>query len=387
MADMLAGSRLDAARRCVVKVGSALVCGGPGRTVDAGKLAEVAQDIADLRAKGCRVVLVSSGAVATGRNRLGLGDGPSRLDEKQALAATGQPVLMQAWEAAFKPHGALVAQALLTLEDTERRRRWLNARETLERLLDWNVVPVVNENDTVATDEIRYGDNDRLAARVAQLIGADALVILSDVDGLYDADPRRDPNAKRIPEVREITPAIVAMAGGVGSTVGSGGMASKIEAARVAGEAGCATVIAPGAAARPIAAIRSGGACTWFTPREAPESARRQWIAGSLSPKGALLLDAGAVKALQAGKSLLPAGVTDVQGQFEKGDAVRILGPDGADLARGIAGYGAADAKRIKGHKSEEIPAILGFAGPAAIVHRNDMVLLSREPGRTGDGA
>jgi glutamate 5-kinase len=257
----------------------------------------------------------------------------------------------------------------------------------LDRLLDWNVVPVVNENDTVATDEIRYGDNDRLAARVAQLISADVLVILSDIDGLYDADPRKNPNARRIPEVSEITPAIVAMAGGVGSTVGSGGMASKIEAARVAGEAGCATVIAPGAPVLPITQIRAGGPCTWFMPKTAPESARRQWIAGSLAPKGVLVLDAGAVKALFAGKSLLPAGVTDVQGTFEKGDAVRIVGADGADLARGLVGYGAGDARKIKGRKSEEIPAILGFAGPAAIVHRNDMVLLARETSRAGDGA
>ncbi len=243
-------------------------------------------------------------------------------------------------------------------------------------------MPIVNENDTVATDEIRYGDNDRLAARVAQLVGADVLVLLSDVDGLYDADPRRAPNAKRIDVVAEITPAIVAMAGGVGSNIGSGGMASKVEAARVAGEAGCATVIAPGAVSRPLSALRAGGPCTWFTPKQAPERARRQWIAGALSPRGALVIDAGAVAALQAGKSLLPAGVVDVQGRFEKGDAVRILSREGADLARGIAGYGAGDAKRIMGRKSDEIPAVLGFAGPAAIVHRNDMVLMTREAGR-----
>jgi glutamate 5-kinase len=377
-----AAARLENARRCVVKIGSSLVCGGPGRTIDATRLSEIAQDIVDLRAGGCRVVIVSSGAVATGRSRLGLEEPPKRLDEKQACAAAGQPALMHAWEAAFEPHGALVAQALLTLEDTERRRRWLNARDTLERLLDWAVVPVVNENDTVATDEIRYGDNDRLAARVAQLIGADVLVILSDVDGLYDADPRREPSAKRIDVVAEITPAIVAMAGGVGSNVGSGGMASKIEAARIAGEAGCATVIAPGAATRPIAQIRAGGPATWFTPKQAPDSARRQWIAGALSPRGVLVVDAGAEKALKAGKSLLPAGVVDVQGKFEKGDAVRIVSAAGSDIARGLAGYGAADAARIKGRKSDDIPAVLGFAGPAAIVHRNDMVLMTRESAR-----
>jgi glutamate 5-kinase len=375
-------ARLDAARRCVVKVGSALVCGGPGGALDEGRLGEIAEDIAALRAAGCRVVLVTSGAVATGRSFLKLEEPPRRLDEKQACAAAGQPKLMQAWEKAFAPHGTSVAQALLTLEDTERRRRWLNARDTLERLFAWGVCPIVNENDTVATDEIRYGDNDRLAARVAQLIGADVLVILSDVDGLYDADPRLNPGARRLDEVAEITPEILAMAGGVGSKVGSGGMASKLEAARVAGEAGCATVIGPGAATHPIAALRAGGPSTWFTPKQAPESARRQWIAGSLSPKGALVVDAGAVKALNGGKSLLPAGVVGVDGQFEKGDAVRILSNDGADLARGIAGYGAADARRIKGKKSDEIPTILGFAGPAAIVHRNDMVLLTREGAR-----
>jgi glutamate 5-kinase len=377
-----AAERLTEARRCVVKVGSSLVCGAPDRTIDTQRLAEIAQDIVELRQRGCRVVIVSSGAVATGRSRLGMTAPPKRLDEKQACAAAGQPALMHAWEAAFAPHGALVAQALLTLEDTERRRRWLNARDTLERLFDWGVVPIVNENDTVSTAEIRYGDNDRLAARVAQLVGADVLVILSDVDGLYDADPRRDPNAKRIDVVAEITPAIVAMAGGVGSNVGSGGMASKIEAARIAGEAGCATVIAPGATMRPIAAIRSGGPATWFTPKEAPESARRQWIAGTLSPRGVLVVDAGARKALEGGKSLLPAGVVEVQGKFEKGDAVRIVSRDGADLARGLAGYGASEAQRIMGRKSDDIPAILGFAGPAAIVHRNDMVLMIREAAR-----
>jgi glutamate 5-kinase len=372
--------RLAAAKRVVVKVGSSLICARQDGGLDPDRLAGIAGDIAELRGRGCEVVLVTSGAVATGRAALGFKETPKRLDEKQACAAAGQPELMRAWTDAFAGHQIKAAQALLTLDDTERRRRWLNARDTLERLLSWKICPIVNENDTVATDEIRYGDNDRLAARVAQMVCADVLIILSDVDGLYDADPRLSPQAKRIDEVAEITPAILAMAGGTGSTVGSGGMASKLEAARVAGEAGCAAVIAPGAVDHPIAALGAGGACTWFTPRQAPATARRQWIAGALSPRGALKIDAGAEKALSGGKSLLPAGVTDVEGAFEKGDAVRIVSAAGADLGRGIAGYGAADAKRIIGRRSEEIAEVLGFAGPSEIIHRNDMVLSSKGP-------
>jgi glutamate 5-kinase len=368
---------LSRAKRIVVKIGSALLVdsatGEPARVW----LAALSEDVAEARRRGQQVLIVSSGAIALGRRVLGL-PASAKLEEKQAAAAVGQARLMRAYEEAFAAHGIAVAQALLTPDDTERRRRWLNARATLATLVELGAVPIINENDTVATVEIRYGDNDRLAARVAQMVSADALILLSDVDGLYDSDPRANAGAKRIDVVRQITPAIEAMAGGANAAagVGSGGMRTKIEAAKIATHAGCAVAITKGAEPKPLARLAAGAAATWFLPSATPKAAYKAWIAGSLAPQGALVVDAGAAAALGSGKSLLPAGVTEVRGQFEKGDAVRIAGPDGAEIARGIARYDADDARKIKGLKSSAIADALGYAAGAALVHADDLVVL-----------
>jgi glutamate 5-kinase len=366
-------SPLATARRVVVKIGSALLVdaetGAPARAW----LAALADDVADARRAGQGVLIVSSGAIALGRRVLGLKSAP-KLEEKQAAAAAGQARLMGAYEEAFARHGISVAQALLTPDDTERRRRWLNARATLETLLRLGAVPIVNENDTVATAEIRYGDNDRLAARAAQMISADALVLLSDIDGLYARDPRADPDAAFVPEVRDITSAVEAMAGGAGA-LGSGGMRTKIEAAKIATRAGCAVAITKGADLHPLARLKAGARATWFLPHASPRAAYKAWIAGTLSPQGELAVDQGAAAALRAGKSLLPAGVVEVRGAFEKGDAVRILDPGGAEIARGIARYDAADAARIRGMKSTAIAAALGYDAGPALVHADDLAL------------
>ncbi|HRO31953.1 MAG TPA: glutamate 5-kinase [Brevundimonas sp.] len=370
-----AASALADARRIVVKIGSALLIQGQARGVARDWLAALAVDIAALRAPGRQVIVVSSGAVALGRGRLGAtGKG---LDDKQAAAAVGQSLLMHAWEDALAPHGLIAAQLLLTRDDTERRRRWLNARATVEALLGHGVVPVVNENDTVATEEIRYGDNDRLAARAAQLARADLLVLLSDIDGLYTADPRRDPAARHLPWVESLGPDILAMAGGAnaGSGVGTGGMATKLAAAQIARSAGCATVIASGLTPHPLQAVVEGARATLISAPSGPMQAYKQWIAGSLAPAGTLVLDAGAAQALTGGKSLLPSGVIEIRGAFDKGDCVRLTGPDGASLGVGLAAYPAEDMARIRGRRSDEIEAILGYRGPAAVVHRDDMVL------------
>jgi glutamate 5-kinase len=371
---------LGSARRVVVKVGSALLVDAATGEAATAWLAALASDCAAIRARGGDVVVVSSGAVAMGRRVLGLGAGKLALEEKQAAAAAGQARLLAAWGEAFAPHGAAVAQALLTPDDTERRRRWLNARATLETLLSLKAVPVINENDTVATQELRYGDNDRLAARVAQMVGADALVLLSDVDGLYTADPRKDPAARHIAVVEAIDQTVEAMAGGANADagVGSGGMRTKIEAAKIATAAGCAVAITDGRVLHPLARLADGASATWFRARGTPQSARLAWLAHTLKPAGAVTVDAGAASALARGASLLPVGVTAVSGAFERGDAVLILGPDGATLARGLSAYDAADAARIKGRRSEEVEAILGFAGRPALVHRDDMVLAAQ---------
>lgn len=368
---------LASASRIVVKVGSALLVDAATGEAAHDWLAALAADCADIRARGGEVIIVSSGAVALGRRVLGLGSGKLALEEKQAAAAAGQARLLAAWGAAFGPYGAPVAQALLTPDDTERRRRWLNARATLDTLLALKAVPVINENDTVATQELRYGDNDRLAARVAQMVGADALVLLSDVNGLYTADPRRDPSARHIPVVEAIDPAIEAMAGGANAAagVGTGGMRTKIEAAKIATAAGCAVAITDGRVLHPLRGLGAGAAATWFRAHGTPQAARMAWLAHTLKPAGAVTVDAGAARALAGGASLLPVGVTEVSGSFERGDAVLILGPDGATLARGLSAYDAADAVRIKGRRSDEVEAILGYAGRPAIVHRDDMVL------------
>jgi glutamate 5-kinase len=375
---------LASARRVVIKVGSSLLIDQESGLPHLARFAALAADTAKLREQGKAIVIVSSGAVALGRRALGFKLGKLRLEEKQAAAAAGQLKLMRAWEDALAKHNAPVAQALLTFYDTEQRRRWLNARSTLETLLERGAIPIVNENDTVATEEIRYGDNDRLAARVAQMLGADVLVLLSDIDGLYDADPRSNPGAKHIAEVRRITPEIVAMAGGSNAAagVGSGGMATKLDAARIAMTAGCATAIMLGAmdgavdGAGPIAAVAAGGRATWFLPEISPETARRQWLAGALKPAGSVKVDAGAAKALKAGKSLLAAGVTAVSGRFERGDAVSVTDPDGAVLARGVSAYSSDDAARLIGRKSDEFEAILGYRGRPALIHVDDLVLV-----------
>jgi glutamate 5-kinase len=368
-------SPLLQARRVVIKVGSALLVeAGTGR-LNLGWLEALAADIARLRARGQDVLLVSSGAIALGRRHLGLEPGKLKLEESQAAAAVGQIRLAHAWKEVLEQHELTVAQILLTFGDTEERRRYLNARSTLGTLLKLGAVPVINENDTVATAEIRYGDNDRLAARVAQMMGADCLVLLSDVDGLYTADPTRDPSAQFIAEVRGITPQIERMAGGAASDVGSGGMATKIAAARIAVAAGCHMCIAAGRTLNPLQHIADGGRCSWFYPATTPATVRKQWIAGTLKPAGQLQVDAGAAMALRNGKSLLPAGVTRVTGKFDRGDALIVCDSAGNEIARGLSAYSSADAERLRGRKSAEIETLLGFRGRDEIIHRDDLVV------------
>jgi glutamate 5-kinase len=366
---------LAAAKRLVVKIGSALLVDEETGAIRREWLDALGDDVAAARARGQEVILVSSGAIAVGRRHLGLTGPTLRLEEKQAAAATGQIRLAHAYQETLARHGITVAQVLLTLADTEERRRHLNARSTLATLLKLGTVPVINENDTVATSEIRFGDNDRLAARVAAMISADTLVLLSDIDGLYTADPRRDPNARHIDAITEITPEIEAMAGEAPPGYSSGGMVTKLAAARVALGAGCRMAIADGRRMNPIQAVADGAACSWFLPAANPLTARKKWIAGSLKPEGTLAVDDGALAALKAGKSLLPAGVTRVDGSFERGDAVRVVDGAGREVARGLSAYSAADAARIKGHKSREIEALLGYRGRDEMIHRDDLVL------------
>ncbi len=370
---------LTQARRIVVKVGSALLVDGETGRVNRAWLETLVEDLLRLRKRGQRVILVSSGAIALGRRRLGLKHGMLRLEESQAAAAVGQIRLAHAYKELLEGCDVTVAQVLLTLEDSERRRRYLNARATLESLLALGALPVINENDTVATAEIRYGDNDRLAARVAQMVGADCLVLLSDVEGLYSADPNRQPGARFIHEVPQITPEIEAMAGSSASQVGSGGMTAKIAAARIAVAAGCHMCIAAGVHRHPLRRIEEGADCTWFVPTATPAAARKQWIAGTLRPAGAITIDAGALRALLEGRSLLPAGVTAARGRFDRGDTVSVLTADGTEIARGMIAYSDADAARIMGRKSSEIADILGFRGRDEMIHRDDLVLMRQE--------
>ncbi len=375
-----AADALGASRRLVIKVGSALVCGADGAP-NGRWLATLGADIARLRADEREVLIVTSGAIALGRRRLGL-SGRLRLEEKQAASAAGQTLLIEAWQQALAPSGICAAQLLLTLGDVEDRRRYLNARATLETLIELGALPVINENDTVATAEIRYGDNDRLAAHAAQIAGADLLVMLSDIDGLYTADPRGNPDARHIAHVAEIDAAIEAMATGANAAagVGSGGMATKIAAAKIAGAAGCAAIIAPGAVDHPIAAIRDGGRATLFVAGASPESARRLWIGGRLKATGAIQIDAGARAALFRGASLLPAGILAVEGAFARGDAVRILGPAGENLGQGLAAFDNSDVRRIMGRQSADIDAILGYRRRPAVIERHDLALLMPVP-------
>ncbi|HXP95706.1 MAG TPA: glutamate 5-kinase [Telmatospirillum sp.] len=367
-------SPLATARRLVLKIGSALLVGGDGE-INRPWLNALCDDIAVCRARGQEVIVVTSGAVAVGRRHLGLGAGALRLNEKQAAAATGQIRLAHAYQETLADHRLSVAQLLLTLDDSENRRRYLNARNTLETLLRLGAVPLINENDTVATQEIRFGDNDRLAARVAQMISADTLVLFSDIDGLYTANPKQDPTAQFIAEVAELTPEIEAMAGDPVSALGSGGMITKLQAARIALAAGCRMAIAPGKPLHPLKVMEEGGRCTWFHPAEEPLTARKQWIAGSVKPQGMLTVDAGAKRALAKGGSLLPAGVVAIDGDFQKGDAVVVVDRDEHPVGVGLSAYSAEDARRIIGRKSGDFESVLGYRGPDEIIHRDDLVI------------
>ena len=368
-----------AARRIVVKIGSALLVDRVTGALKSTWLNSLGDDIAALVRDGKEIILVSSGAIAFGRGALGLPKGPLKLDESQAAAACGQISLAHAYQDLFRARGLVAAQVLLTLGDTEERRRYLNARSTVETLLRLKAVPVVNENDTVATSEIRYGDNDRLAARVASMCSADCLVLLSDIDGLYTAPPAENQNAAFVHVVRDITPAIDAMAGEAGTELSRGGMVTKVAAARIATGGGAHMVIALGKVLHPLAALSAPDKrATWFIAPSDPVAARKRWIAGTLEPRGVLVIDAGAAAALEAGKSLLPAGVRRVEGAFDRGDAVVIRSVDGRDLGRGLSAYARADAERIAGKKSSEIAALLGYEGRAEIVHRDDMALVRK---------
>jgi len=362
-------------RRIVVKVGSSLLVDAAAGRVKEEWLASLAQDIAALHGGNRDLLVVSSGAIALGRSVLRLPGGALRLEDSQAAAAVGQIALARIWAQVLSRHGITAGQVLVTLQDTEERRRYLNARSTIERLLEWRAVPVINENDTVATSEIRYGDNDRLAARVATMASADLLVLLSDIDGLYDAPPGRSAQARLVPLVALITPEIEAMAGSAGSELARGGMQTKIEAAKIATRAGTHMVIASGRIPHALQAITAGAPCTWFLTAANPVTARKKWIAGSLEPRGILTIDAGAVAALRRGKSLLPAGVIRIDGQFTRGDAVIIRGPDGDDIGRGLVAYDAEDAEKIKGRSSADILLILGYQGRTEMVHRDHLVV------------
>ncbi len=362
-------------RRIVVKVGSSLLVDAAAGQLRAAWLNALAEDLAALHAGGRDLLVVSSGAIALGRSVLKLPTGPLKLEDSQAAAAVGQIALARTWSEALGTFGIAAGQVLVTLQDTEERRRYLNARNTVAKLLEWRAIPVINENDTVATTEIRYGDNDRLAARVATMASADLLILLSDVDGLYDAPPAESRNAKLIACVERITPEIEAMAGASASELARGGMQTKIEAGKIATTGGTHMVIASGALEHPLRAIAEGARCTWFLTPQNPVTSRKRWIAGSLEPRGTITIDAGAVAALRTGKSLLPAGVKRVEGAFERGDAVIVRGPDGAEIGRGLIAYDAADADKIKGRSSPDIALILGFGGRAEMIHRDDLVL------------
>ncbi len=363
---------LTEARRLVVKIGSALLVDRDTGRLRADWLRTLAQDVAWLKSGGSDVILVSSGSIALGRGVLGLPATALPLEQSQAAAAVGQIRLARAYEEALAPHGLSAAQVLVTLEDSNDRRRYLNSRATLETLLGFGAVPIVNENDTIATDEIRYGDNDRLAAQVAATVGADVLVLLSDVDGFYSASPATDPTARRFDVIDSITPDIEAMAGDAASGLSKGGMKTKLMAAKVATAAGCAMAITQGATLSPLRALADGDPATWFTAQMDPHAARKRWIA-AMKPRGTLRIDAGAARALALGKSLLPAGVTAVTGAFGRGDPVDITGPDGAQLGQGLSRYTAEEARAIAGHQSAEIETLLGYPGRAALVHRDDL--------------
>lgn len=365
---------LTGAKRIVVKIGSALLVDRTSGALRADWLRALAEDVAMLKGQGADVILVSSGSIALGRGALNLPAGALLLEQSQAAAAVGQIRLARAYEEALAPYQITTAQVLVTLEDSADRRRYLNSRATLETLLSLGAVPIVNENDTIATDEIRYGDNDRLAAQVAVTIGADRLVLLSDVDGLYTANPQTDAGAKRFDIVEKITPEIEAMAGDAASGLSKGGMKTKLMAAQTATAGGCAMAITEGSQLRPLRALQEGANATWFLAEDDPQAARKRWIA-AMKPKGEVRLDAGAVKALQSGKSLLPAGVTEISGRFGRGDPVAICTPDGHKIAQGLTRYTAEEARQTKGLRTDAIEALLGYPGRSVLIHRDDMAL------------
>jgi glutamate 5-kinase len=374
--------KLEDCRRIVIKIGSALLVDRKTGLKKAW-LEAMCDDIAQLATSGVEVLVVSSGAIAMGRTVLDLPSGALKLEESQAAAAVGQISLARAWSESLSRHDIVAGQILLTLGDTEERRRYLNARATISQLMKLKAIPVINENDTVATSEIRYGDNDRLAARVATMVGADMLVLLSDIDGLYTAPPHLDPDARFLDIIPAITPEIEAMAGGAASELSRGGMRTKIDAGKIATSAGCAMIIASGKVYNPLASIAKGVRHSWFAPSPEPVTARKTWIAGQLLPAGRMMIDDGAERALHSGKSLLPAGVRDIEGDFSRGDTVAILSLDGREIARGLAGYDAQEARQIAGKKSNEIAEILGYSGRAAMVHRDDMVMTAARQTRS----
>jgi glutamate 5-kinase len=362
-------------RRVVVKVGSSLLVDAQAGRLRESWLASLAADLAELHSGKRDILVVSSGAIVLGRAVLKLPGGPLKLEDSQAAAAVGQIALARRWTEALSHHGIIAGQVLVTLGDTEERRRYLNARSTIDTLLQWRAVPVINENDTVATNEIRYGDNDRLAARVATMVSADLLVLLSDVEGLYDAPPESTASARHVPYVARVTPEVEAMAGAAPTELSRGGMQTKIEAARIATNGGTHMIIASGRRDHPLRAIAEGARCTWFLTAANPVTARKKWIAGALEPKGTLTIDAGAVAALRRGKSLLPAGVVSIDGGFTRGDAVIIRGPNGTEIGRGLCAYDVEDAQKIRGRSSADIASILGFSGRAEMIHRDDLVV------------
>lgn len=367
--------RIQDANRIVVKVGSTLLVDDDTGSLKTSWLNDLCQDIANWHRRGQEMVIVSSGAIALGRRYLGLTRGELRLEEKQASAAAGMVRLSQAYQEALGKCDMSVAQVLLTLDDSENRRRYLNARSTLITLLNLGVVPLINENDTIATDEIRFGDNDRLAARVSTMISSDLLILLSDIAGLHTADPLIDPNAALVPLVEEITPEILSMAGiSVGSD-SSGGMPTKLAAAKQCLGAGCHMIICNGSASSPLQTLESGGDCTWFKPSGTPQTARKQWIGGSLLPVGKIHIDSGALDALKQGRSLLPAGVTGIEGSYSRGDAVAIISENGEEIGRGLSAYSSSDAELIIGHKTNEIESLVGYRGRDEMIHRDDLVI------------
>ncbi|NVO27589.1 glutamate 5-kinase [Donghicola sp. C2-DW-16] len=365
---------LSSAKRVVIKIGSALLVDKKTGDLRSEWLVGLAEDVKMLRDRGVDVILVSSGSIALGRGVLGLPRTELPLEQSQAAAAVGQIRLARAYEEVLAPHGIKTGQVLVTLEDSADRRRYLNSRATLATLIGFGVVPIVNENDTVATDEIRYGDNDRMAAQIAVTVGADQLILLSDVDGFYSANPQIDPTAVRYDTVSDITPEIEAMAGDAGSGLSKGGMKTKVMAAKTATASGCAMAITEGSVMRPITALENGANCTWFLAQTDPQVARKRWIS-AMKPQGVLMLDAGAAEALKRGKSLLPAGVTSVIGSFGRGDPVELRSPEGHALGMGLTRYTADEARVIRGHRSDEIEVLLGYPGRAALIHRDDMAI------------